>query len=79
MMNQSYEMLMAMKKVAELDSDFYYILSINKKTLWEGVASFYTNGENKIWINEGAGDGSDDHGETIEDFLKKYEFRLERF
>lgn len=79
MMNQSYEMLMAMKKVIELDNDFYYIHTINKNTLWEGVASFHTNGESKLRINEGASDGSDDHSETIEDFLKKYEFRLERY
>lgn len=78
-MNQTYEMLMAMKKVIDLDSDYYYILTINKKTHWEGVASFHTNGENKLRINEGASDGSDDHSETVEDFLKKYEFRLERF
>ena len=78
-MNQSFEMLMAMKEVARLDIDYYYIGTINKSKKIEGVASFYTNGENKIWINEGAEDGSDDHEETIESFLEKYEFRLERF
>ena len=78
-MNQSKEMLMAMKKIVELDDDIYYIHTINKKTLWEGVASFHTNGEEKLRINEGASDGSDDHSETIEDFLKKYQFGLERY
>lgn len=78
-MNQSKEMLMAIKKIVELDDDVYYIQTINKKTLWEGVASFHTNGEDKLRINEGASDGSDDHSETIEDFLKKYQFRLERY
>lgn len=77
-MNQSFEILMAFKNVVDLDSD-YQIMTINKKLKCEGVASFYTNGEDKIWINEGAEDGSDDHGETIESFLKKYEFRLERY
>lgn len=77
-MNQSFEILMAFKNVVDLDSD-YHIMTINKKLKREGVASFYTNGEDKVWINEGAEDGSDDHGETIENFLKKYEFRLERY
>lgn len=74
----SLEMLMAIKKVIELDDvGKYYIHTINKDTKWEGLASFHTNGEKKIKVFEGSGSGDDDHSETYEDFIKKYRFTLE--
>ena len=76
-MNQTKEMLYAMKKILELDGDYYHIFTINKKKKWEGVASFHTNGEEKIRVYEGAEDGSDDISISIVEFLKNYEFRLE--
>lgn len=79
MMNQTYEMLMAIKKVVELDGDFYQIFTINKKTLWEGCASFHTNGDGLIRVYEGSDDGSNDHSITIEEFLNNYQFELGRF
>lgn len=71
------ELLMAIKKVLELDKgDKYYLQTINKKTNWEGIASFLTNGEEKIRVFEGSSDGADDHDETYEDFIEKYKFTL---
>lgn len=76
-MNQTRKMLMAMKKVIELD-DMYYIATINKTTKWEGVASFHTNGEEKIKVFEGSDDGSTDVSVTYDEFLNNYQFGLER-
>jgi len=71
------EMLMAIKKVIELDTKGkYYIHTINKKTNWEGEASFLTNGEDKIRVFEGNPDGSDDHDETYEKFIEHYHYKL---
>lgn len=42
--------------------DFMYIVTTNKINKNKGVASFYTNGEDKIFVFEGSSDGSDDAG-----------------
>ena len=71
------ELLLAIKKVIELDdSDRYYIWTCNRNTNCEGYASFHTNGEKKIKVYEGASNGSDDHSMTYEEFLNNYEFVL---
>ena len=54
----------------------YYIETFNKETGWWGCASFYTNGEDKIYVNEGDGSGKDDAGYTYEEFLQKYDYYL---
>jgi len=48
----------------------------NKQTGWIGVASFFTNGEDKIGVYEGNPDGSDDKDMTFEDFINNYDFYL---
>lgn len=53
-----------------------YIFTTNKKTKGNGYANFFTNGEAKIRVYEGNSDGSDDHDETYEDFLKKYNYTI---
>ena len=58
--------------------DMYYIETTNKKTGWIGVASFYTNGEDKIGVCEGDPSGSDDAGYTFDEFIEKYDFVLRR-
>ena len=76
-MNKKLQMLKAMKRVIELDeNNKYYITVVNRETQWEGEAYFTTNGENKIRVFEGDPDGKDDHLETYEDFIKKYQFDL---
>ena len=76
-MNKKLQLLKAMKKVIELDEEKkYYITVVNRETQWEGEAYFTTNGENKIQVYEGSPDGKDDHLETYEDFVKKYQFDL---
>ncbi len=76
-MKNNLELLMAIKKVIDLDeTGRYSIHTINRDTKWEGCASFHTNGENKIKVFEGSRSGDDDHSETYEDFVKKYRFTL---
>lgn len=71
------ELLMAIKKVIELDdSDRYYIWTCNRSTNYEGCASFYTNGENKIKVYEGSGDGSEDKSMSYDEFIENYYFVL---
>ena len=67
--------LLEIKKELLLD-DSLYIETTNKKTGWIGVASFFTNGENKIRVNEGNPDGSDDDDYTYEEFLNNYKFEI---
>ncbi len=77
-MKNSFDLLMAIKKVIDLDeSGTYYIQTINRRTKWEGCASFLTNGEEKIKVFEGDGSGSDDHIETYDSFINNYWFTLE--
>ena len=71
------EELLKLKDMLRND-DTLYLETTNKSNGWIGCASFYTNGEQKIWINEGNGDGSDDHGVSYEDFLKYYMFELKK-
>ena len=61
-----------------LSDDLYYIETLNKKTGWIGCASFYTNGEEKIYVNEGDPSGSDDAGYTYDEFLNNYFYELKR-
>ena len=71
--------LLKMKELIFGDSsDEYFIKIKNKNTGWIGCASFYTNGENKIYVNEGNPDGSDDAGYTYEEFLNLYDFELKK-
>jgi hypothetical protein len=44
----------------------------NKKNGWLGVASFFTNGLDKIRINEGNPDGSDDCNVSFQEFIDNY-------
>lgn len=69
------EKLMKAKEVVK-KNDNYYIHTINKKTTQIGCASFLTNGEEKIRVYEGSPDGSDDHDETYESFLKNYVYSI---
>ena len=48
----------------------------NKEKGWSGVASFCTNGEDMIRVNEGASDGSNDSNMTYEDFIKNYDYKI---
>lgn len=70
------ERLMEIKKILEQNRDLYYIETVNRETGWVGCASFYTNGEAKIYVNEGDGSGKDDAGYTYEEFLQKYDYDL---
>ena len=58
--------------------DLLYIETKNKETGWIGCASFYTNGEPKIYVNEGDGSGCDDAGYTFDEFLNKYDYQIKR-
>lgn len=69
--------LMDIKMVLKID-DLLYLETYNKETGWVGCASFYTNGEDKIYVNEGDGSGCDDAGYTYEEFLYKYNYVLKR-
>jgi len=69
--------LMEIKKLLDFD-ELLYLETYNKITGWIGCASFYTNGERKIYVNEGDDSGSDDAGYTFEDFLNKYTYILKR-
>jgi len=69
--------LLEIKKIITTD-ELYYLETENKNTGWIGCASFYTNGEDKIYVNEGAPDGSDDAGYTYNEFINKYEYQLKR-
>ena len=69
--------LMAMKEIIELEDDReYYIVTTNKKTHEEGALNFYTNGEKKVKVYEGNGDGSDDKVMSYEEFIKNYSFMI---
>lgn len=69
--------LIAMKEILKND-ELSYIETKNKQNGWIGCATFYTNGEQKIKVFEGDGSGKDDKAYTYEEFIKKYEFKLER-
>ena len=69
------EKLMMAKETLQKNEN-YYILTTNKETKGNGYASFFTNGESKIRVYEGAPDGSNDHDETYEDFLDKYIYTI---
>lgn len=58
--------------------DEVIIKTINRKTQQKGVASIGI-GKNKnfIFIFEGAGDGSDDKKQTIDEFLENYIFFID--
>lgn len=60
MRNNMNEQLNAKSIVSKYD--FMYIVTTNKINKNKGVASFYTNGEDKIFVFEGSSDGSDDAG-----------------
>lgn len=71
--------LLKIKEFLENDKDGEYILeTTNKKTGWIGCASFHTNGEKKIHVNEGDSSGSDDDSYSYADFLKKYDYVLKK-
>jgi len=53
--------LMEIKALLKSD-ELLYLGTYNKITGWFGCASFYTNGEAKIYVNEGDGSGCDDAG-----------------
>lgn len=76
-MKTQMRLLKEFKKITELDND-YYLEVVNKETNWEGEAYFTTNQENMIKVYEGSPDGRDDHEETFENFIKKYDFRIKR-
>jgi len=71
------EELLEIKKQLKSD-ELLYLETYNKITGWVGCASFYTNGEDKIYVNEGDGSGCDDAGYTYEEFIKKYSYVLKR-
>ena len=48
----------------------------NKNNGWECFASFWTNGQDRIGVYEGAGDGSDDKDMSFEEFLENYDYEL---
>lgn len=54
----------------------YHIETHNRITGWVGYASFYTNGEEKIYVNEGDPSGSDDAEYSYDEFMDKYDFLL---
>lgn len=66
------------KKFLQENQDEFYMETRNRETGWIGCASFYTNGEAKIYVNEGDGSGKDDAGYTYEEFIKKYDFNLKK-
>ena len=69
--------LLKLKEVLRND-ELSYLETYNKITGWVGCASFYTNGENKIYVNEGDGSGCDDAGYSYNEFLEKYSYELKR-
>lgn len=71
--------LLKIKKFLENDkSDEYILETTNKETGWIGCASFHTNGEEKIRVNEGDPFGSDDASYTYKEFIKKYNYVLKK-
>lgn len=68
-------LLNEIKKELLADEDLY-LQTTNKSSGLIGVASFFTNGEDKIRVNEGNPDGSDDADYTYEEFVNNYEFEL---
>ena len=69
--------LMEIKALLKSD-ELLYLETYNKITGWVGCASFYTNGEAKIYVNEGDGSGCDDAGYTYEEFINKYSYVLKK-
>ena len=69
--------LLEFKELLKND-ELLYLETYNKITGWVGCASFYTNGEPKIYVNEGDGSGCDDAGYTFEEFMNKYDYVLKR-
>ena len=69
--------LLAIKPMLKND-ELLYIETHNKETGWIGCASFHTNGEEKIRVNEGDPSGSDDASYTYSEFLKNYTYVLKR-
>lgn len=63
-------------KRALSEHDDLYLKTVNKSNGFVGVASFFTNGEKKIRVNEGNPDGSDDADYSYEEFINNYEFQL---
>lgn len=54
------------------------IKTINRKTHQKGVASIGINdNKNFVFIFEGAGDGSEDKKQTIDEFVKNYIFFID--
>ena len=69
--------LMKIKKMIQED-ELLVIETKNLNTGWIGCASFLTNGEDKIKVFEGSGDGSDDKVLTFGEFLSNYSFKIKR-
>ena len=76
-MKEKIDMLMNYKKIIQ-DDDLIYIETKNKNNSWIGCASFLTNGEDKIKVFEGSGDGSDDKVLSFSEFLNNYSFEIKR-
>ena len=76
-MNKNNNMLLEYKKMLLAD-DSLYIETKNKINSWIGCASFLTNGEDKIKVFEGSGDGSDDKVLSFSEFLSNYSFEIKR-
>lgn len=69
--------LKEIKKILASD-DSLYLETKNLEKGYTGVASFHTNGEEKIIVFEGDPSGSDDASYTYNDFLKKYSFEIKK-
>ena len=61
-----------------VNDELLYIETHNKETGWIGCASFHTNGEYKLHVNEGDPSGSDDASYNYEEFLSRYDYKLKR-
>lgn len=72
-MSEKLNYLLILKKILK-ENEVISLLTKNKKTGWNGVASFLTNGEDMIRVNEGASDGSDDSDMSFNDFITNYNF-----
>lgn len=68
--------LLDLKKTLADSTDDTFLFTKNKKTGEMGCANFFTNGEKKVMVYEGNGDGSDDKELTYEEFINNYDYKL---
>lgn len=74
-MSNELDELLKIREVCLFD-DSLQLSTHNKKMGWDGVALFFTNGQDMIRVYEGNSNGLNDKDIPFEEFIKNYSYKV---